>query len=91
MLIHFLNIFQNYFLFLKRLDSFVNLYINYQPNPNTVKTTSFVNGKFKPDDTKIFFIGMGSMCKAIKDNVLKPNGITGPGQYRIQLHFFLDL
>ena len=37
-----------------------------------------MNGKFKPDDTKIFFIGMGSMRKAIKDNVLKPNGITGP-------------
>jgi len=37
-----------------------------------------VNGKFKPYDTKIFSIGMGSMCKAKKDNVLKPNGIPGP-------------
>ena len=50
-----------------------------------------MNGKFKSDDTKIFFIGMDSMCKAIKDNILKPNGIPGPRQYRIQLHFFLDL
>ena len=32
-------------------------------------------------------VGMG---KAKKDNVLKPNDIPGPGQYRIQFHFFLD-
>ena len=37
-----------------------------------------MNGKFKPDDTKIFFIGVGSMCKAIKDNILKPNGRPDP-------------
>ena len=42
-----------------------------------------MSGKFKPDDTKIFFIGMGSICKAKKDNVLKPNGIPGLGQYII--------
>ena len=29
-------------------------------------------------------VGMG---KSKKDNVLKPNGISGPGQ---QFHFFLD-
>ena len=61
----------------------------YQPRLNTVKALSFVNGKFKPDDTKIFFIGMGGMRKAKKDNVLKLNVISVPGQYRI--HFFLDL
>ena len=49
-----------------------------------------MNGKFKPDDTIIFFIGMGSMCKVKKDNLLKPNVIPGPGQHRIQFHFFLD-
>ena len=42
-----------------------------------------MNCKFKPDDTKIFFIGMGGMVKAKKDNVLKPNDIPAPGQYRI--------
>ena len=63
----------------------------YLSSPNAVPVIPFVNGKFKPDDTKIFFIGMGSMCKAIKDNILKPNGIPGPGQYKIQFHFFLDL
>ena len=39
----------------------------------------FMNGKFKPNDTKTLFIGMGGMRKAKKDNVLKLNGITGPG------------
>ena len=43
----------------------------------------FENGKFKPDDTKIFSIGMVGMVKSKKDNVLKPNGIPAPGQYRI--------
>ena len=56
--------------------------------PNAVPLIPFVNGKFKPNDTKTFFIGMGGMCKAKKDNVLKLNGISGPGQYRI--HFFLS-
>ena len=50
-----------------------------------------MNGKFKPDDIKTFFIGMGGMCKSKKDNALKPNGIPGLGQYRIQFQFFLDL
>ena len=59
----------------------------YQPSPNSVLVIPFVNGKFKPNDTKTFFIGMGGMCKAKKDNVLKLSGISGPGQYRI--HFFL--
>ena len=61
----------------------------YQPSHNAVPVIPFVNGKFKPNDTKTFFIGMGGMRKAKKDNVLKLNGISGPGQYRIQ--FFLDL
>ena len=50
----------------------------YQPSPNAVPVIPFVNGKFKPNDTKTFFIGMGGMCKAKKDNVLKLNGIPGP-------------
>ena len=62
----------------------------YQPSYNSVSVIPFENGKFKPDDTKIFSIGMGGMVKAKKDNVLKPNGIPAPGQYRIQFHFFLD-
>ena len=49
----------------------------------------FENGKFQPNDIKTFFIDIGGMCKAKKDNVLKLNGISGSGQYRI--HFFLDL
>ena len=49
----------------------------------------FENGKFKPDDTKTFSIGMDDMYKAKKDNVLKPNDIPGPGQYRILFHSFL--
>ena len=56
----------------------------YQPSPNAVPVIPFENGKFKPDDTKTFSIGMGGMGKAKKDNVLKPNGIPGPGQYRIK-------
>jgi hypothetical protein len=28
--------------------------------------------------------------KSKKHNVLKPNDIPGPGQYRILFHFFLD-
>ena len=51
----------------------------YQPSPNAVPVIPFVNGKFKPNDTKTFFIGMGGMRKAKKDNVLKLNGISGPG------------
>ena len=31
---------------------------------------------------------MGGLGKAKKDNVLKPNGIPAPGQFRIQFHFF---
>ena len=31
---------------------------------------------------------MGGMRKAKKDNVLKSNDMPGPGQYRIQFHFF---
>ena len=61
-----------------------------QPSPNVVSVIPFENGKFKPDDIKIFSIDMGGMGKAKKDNVLKPNGIPAPGQYRIQFHFFLD-
>ena len=61
----------------------------YQPSPNAVPVIPFENGKFKPDDTKTFSIGMDGMCKAKKDNVLKPNDIPGPGQYRILFHSFL--
>ena len=46
-----------------------------QPSSNAVPVIPFENGKFKPDDTKKFFIGMVGMVKAKKDNVLKPNGI----------------
>ena len=60
------------------------------PSSNAVPVIPFENDKFKPDDTKIFSIGMGGMVKAKKDNVLNPNGIPAPGQYRIQFHFFLD-
>ena len=63
----------------------------YQSSSNAVPVIHFENGKFKPDDTKTFSIGMDGMFKAKKDNVLKPNDIPGPGQYRIQFHFFLDL
>ena len=61
-----------------------------QPSSNAVPVILFENGKFKPDDTKKFFIGTVGMVKAKKDNVLNPNGISAPGQYRIQFHFFLD-
>ena len=61
-----------------------------QPSSNAVPVIPFENGKFKSDDTNKFSIGMGGMGKAKKDNVLKPNGIPAPGQYRIQFHFFLD-
>ena len=44
----------------------------------------FEDGKFKPDDAKSFFRGKGGMVKARKDNVLKGNGIPGPGQYKIK-------
>ena len=82
--------------FISELYSFskANLFFGkplYQPSPNAVPVIPFVNGKFKPDDTKTFFIGMGGICKAKKNNVLKSNGIPGPGQYRIQFHFFIDL
>ena len=33
---------------------------------------------------------MGVMGKAKKDNILKSNGISGPGLNRIQFHFFFD-
>jgi len=29
------------------------------------------------------------MVKSKKDNVLKPNDIPAPGQFRVQFHFFL--
>ncbi len=61
-----------------------------QPSSNAVPIIPFENGKFKSDDTNKFSIGMGGMGKSKKDNVLKPNGIPAPGQYRIQFHFFLD-
>ena len=38
----------------------------YQPSPNAIPVIPLVNCKFKPDDTKIFFIGMGGICKAKK-------------------------
>ena len=60
-----------------------------QPSSNAVPVIPFENGKFKSDDTNKFSIGMGCMVKAKKDNVLKPNGIPAPGQFRIQFHFFL--
>ena len=63
----------------------------YQPSPYADPVIPFMNGKFKSNDTKTFFLSMGGMCKAKKNNILKPNGIPGPGQYRIQFHFFLDL
>ena len=54
-----------------------------QPSSNAVPVIPFENGKFKPDDIKIFSIDMDGMGKAKKDNVLKPNDIPAPGQYRI--------
>ena len=53
----------------------------YQPSPNAVPVIPFQNGKFKPDDYIKFSSGMG---KAKKDNVLRGNGIPGPGQYKIK-------
>ena len=61
-----------------------------QPSSNAVPVIPFENGKFKSDDTNKFSIGMGIMVKAKKDNLLKPNGIPAPGQFRIQFHFFLE-
>ena len=60
------------------------------PSSNAVPVIPFENGKFKPDDTKIFSIGMIDMGKSKKDNVLNPNGIPAPGQYIKEFHFFLD-
>ena len=40
-----------------------------QPSSNAVSVIPFENGKFKPDDTKKFSIGMGGLGKAKKDNV----------------------
>ena len=62
----------------------------YQSSPYAVAVIPFVNGKFKPDDTKKFSIGICGMGKSKKDNVLNSNGIPAPGQYRILFHFFLD-
>ena len=56
----------------------------YQPSPNAIPVIPFEDGKFKPDDAKSFFRGKGGMVKARKDNVLKGNGIPGPGQYKIK-------
>ena len=49
-----------------------------QPSSNAVPVIPFENGKFKPDDTKIFYIDMGEIGKAKKDKVLKSNGIPAP-------------
>ena len=46
-----------------------------QPSSNAVSVIPFENGKFKPDDTKKFSIGICGMGKSKKDNVLKLNGI----------------
>ena len=54
-----------------------------QPSSNAVPVIPFENGKFKPDDTKKFSVSVGGMGKSKKDNVLKPNDIPAPGQYRI--------
>ena len=56
----------------------------YQPSPNAIPVMPFADGKFKPDDVKTFSEGQGGMGKAKKDNVLKGNGIPGPGQYKIK-------
>ena len=58
-----------------------------QPSSNAVPVIPFENDKFKPDDTKKFSVGVGGMGKAKKDNVLKPNGISAPGQYIKEFHF----
>ena len=50
-----------------------------QPSSNAVPVIPFENGKFKPDDTKTFSIGMIYMGKSKKVNVLKSNGIPDPG------------
>ena len=47
----------------------------YQPSSNAVA---------------VMPIDMVGMVKSKKDNVLKPDDIPAPGQYRIQFHFFLD-
>ena len=62
----------------------------YQPSSNAVSVIPFENGKFKSDDTKAFSIGMVGRGKSKIDNVLKPNGISGSGQYIIQFHFFIS-
>ena len=56
----------------------------YQPSPNAIPVMPFENGIFKPPDHESKSIGQGFMGKAKKDNVLKGNGIPGPGQYRIK-------
>ena len=48
------------------------------PSSNAVPVIPFENDKFKPDDTKIFYIDMGGIGKAKKDKVLKSNGIPAP-------------
>lgn len=60
-----------------------------QPSSNAVPVIPFENGKFKPDDTNKFSVGVGGMGKSKKDNVLKQIGILASGQFRIQFHFFL--
>ena len=50
----------------------------YQPSSNAIPVIPFENGKFKPDDTKTFSIGMIYMGKSKKVNVLKSNGIPAP-------------
>jgi hypothetical protein len=59
-----------------------------QPSSNAVPVIPFENGKFKPDDTKTFSIGMDDMCKAIKVNILKPNGIPDLWTIYITISFF---
>ena len=56
----------------------------YQPSPNAIPIMPFQDGKFKPDDVKLFSEAQGYMGKAKKNNFLKGNGIPGPGQYRIK-------
>ena len=56
----------------------------YQQSPNVIPVIPFEDGKFKPDDIKSFFQGKEGLVKAKKDNVLRPNGIPGPGQYKIK-------
>ena len=61
-----------------------------QPSPNVVPVIPFENGKFKPMIQKHFLQVWVICSKSKKDNILKSNGISGPGLNRIQFHFFFD-